>query len=232
MSFDAAEVDRLLVQTGRRCCICKTLHRVQVHHITPQGQGGSDNIDNAIPLCPSCHDEVHIGYAPGRVTRQYTPAELKLHRQQTIEAVQKGIPSSTATVWGVSAKKDEAAHHLAESTTRLYNEILSFIAYNFSPIPNEEWRQLRWSINDFSDAISTCAYLFNEEVIGAARDIEHLCAETISGIGEGNSDRNSYNNHISVAGTQTRNAAWNNFNEKRLLLQQELAVALRAEGVV
>lgn len=85
MAFDKSESDNLLVQTGRRCCICQRLHGVQLHHIVPVEKGGSDSIDNAVPLCPNCHNEVHSGHASGRVTRCYTAGELKQHRQRTIQ---------------------------------------------------------------------------------------------------------------------------------------------------
>lgn len=87
MGFKKAEIDRLLAETGRRCCLCRQRRQVQVHHIVPTEQGGSDEIDNAIPLCPNCHDEVHGGYSSGRTTRSYSPEELKLHRQETIALV-------------------------------------------------------------------------------------------------------------------------------------------------
>lgn len=38
-----------------RCCICHKLW-VEVHHIIPQSEGGADTLDNAAPLCASCHD--------------------------------------------------------------------------------------------------------------------------------------------------------------------------------
>lgn len=85
MPFNQTEVEQLLADTGRRCCICKLLHHVSVHHIDPSYRGGSDHIDNAIPLCPTCHDVIHTSYSPGRSTRSYTPNELRLHRQHTIE---------------------------------------------------------------------------------------------------------------------------------------------------
>jgi len=56
---------------------------VQVHHIIPRDQSGADDIDNGIPLCPNCHDEVHTGYSPGRTTRAYSAEELKRHRDNT-----------------------------------------------------------------------------------------------------------------------------------------------------
>ncbi len=37
-----------------KCCICKNIF-VEVHHIIPQAAGGSDDIENAAPLCPNCH---------------------------------------------------------------------------------------------------------------------------------------------------------------------------------
>lgn len=59
MGFQERESEKLLAATGRRCCICGLLHRVQLHHIIPREEGGTDDIENAIPLCPNCHDEVH-----------------------------------------------------------------------------------------------------------------------------------------------------------------------------
>jgi hypothetical protein len=38
-----------------RCCRCQSIG-VDVHHILPVKDGGSDDIINAAPLCPSCHD--------------------------------------------------------------------------------------------------------------------------------------------------------------------------------
>jgi len=37
------------------CCLCKAVG-VEIHHILPQEEGGPDTIDNAPPLCPSCHE--------------------------------------------------------------------------------------------------------------------------------------------------------------------------------
>jgi 5-methylcytosine-specific restriction endonuclease McrA len=37
-----------------QCCICRSIG-VEVHHIIPLEHDGTDDIDNASPLCPSCH---------------------------------------------------------------------------------------------------------------------------------------------------------------------------------
>jgi HNH endonuclease len=85
MGFKQTDVEELLTQTGRRCCLCGKLHLIQVHHIVPQEEGGTDDITNAIPLCPNCHDEVHRARASGSTTRSYSVQELKLHRAAAIE---------------------------------------------------------------------------------------------------------------------------------------------------
>jgi len=37
-----------------RCCRCHEIG-IDIHHIIPQAAGGSDDIDNAAPLCQNCH---------------------------------------------------------------------------------------------------------------------------------------------------------------------------------
>lgn len=37
------------------CCLCHALG-VDVHHIIPEAEKGPDTLDNAAPLCPSCHE--------------------------------------------------------------------------------------------------------------------------------------------------------------------------------
>lgn len=39
-----------------RCCICEKLFSGEVHHIIPESEEGSDTLDNAVLLCPNCHD--------------------------------------------------------------------------------------------------------------------------------------------------------------------------------
>lgn len=85
MSFAREDVDDLLARTGRMCAICNRLHGVQVHHITPVSEGGADDVSNAVPLCPNCHNETHAKYASGRTTRLYTERELRSHLARTIE---------------------------------------------------------------------------------------------------------------------------------------------------
>lgn len=38
-----------------KCCRCQSIG-IDIHHIIPQKDCGSEDIDNAAPLCPNCHD--------------------------------------------------------------------------------------------------------------------------------------------------------------------------------
>ena len=51
------EKTKLLVKqkSNFRCCICNTIG-VEIHHIIPKSEQGNNQIDNAAPLCPTCHE--------------------------------------------------------------------------------------------------------------------------------------------------------------------------------
>lgn len=46
---------------GCRCQVCKSTDNVQYHHIVPLFLGGSNDLDNIIPLCSVCHAKAHGG---------------------------------------------------------------------------------------------------------------------------------------------------------------------------
>jgi len=61
-----SETTKLSVKkkTDFTCCWCRDLrNKVEIHHIVPQVEGGSDDEDNAAPLCGSCHNL--LGENPG-----------------------------------------------------------------------------------------------------------------------------------------------------------------------
>jgi hypothetical protein len=43
------------VSAAFRCCVCHKKF-VEVHHLIPEAEGGPDTLENAAPLCASCHD--------------------------------------------------------------------------------------------------------------------------------------------------------------------------------
>jgi len=55
MDFSEKTKKEVKEKAAFRCCRCQQIG-IHVHHIVPKEVGGSCDIDNAAPLCPSCHD--------------------------------------------------------------------------------------------------------------------------------------------------------------------------------
>ena len=78
-----------MVKSARHCCVCHRYKglKVEVHHIVPVAQGGSDDEDNAIALCFDCHaDAGHYNPKHPRGTK-FSPKELNLAKKYWLEAV-------------------------------------------------------------------------------------------------------------------------------------------------
>ena len=87
--------DNVLSKSARRCCLCRQFVPlvIQVHHIIERSEGGTDDIENLIALCASCHATVH---AKTRMTRAISAKELKSHRDQVYKLVEDGkLPEQT-----------------------------------------------------------------------------------------------------------------------------------------
>ena len=83
-------IDKMMVKCGRRCCICRRSRqtKLQVHHIREKGQGGSDEEDNLIVLCLSCHSDVHTKVP---FARKFSENEQKGHRDALVKRVADGV---------------------------------------------------------------------------------------------------------------------------------------------
>ena len=68
---------------------------LQVHHIIPESEGGTNESDNLITVCLTCHADVHTQTS---LTRRFTITELKMHRDHLIEQVAKGILLSESCI--------------------------------------------------------------------------------------------------------------------------------------
>lgn len=56
MSFTERIKLKVKEKAAFRCCRCQSIG-IDVHHIIPEKDGGSDDIRNAAPLCQNCHDQ-------------------------------------------------------------------------------------------------------------------------------------------------------------------------------
>lgn len=76
-----------------RCCVC---HKpfVEIHHLIPSSEGGGDSLDNAAPLCASCHDLYGGNPEKRKILRQMRDEwwELMAERQKRLTDVSEPDP--------------------------------------------------------------------------------------------------------------------------------------------
>lgn len=84
MPFSRDEVSGLLSKCHRRCCICHRFCGVKIEtdHIIPTEERGTDDIENAIPVCFECHAEIHSYNDKHPRGRKFQPEELRQHKDQ------------------------------------------------------------------------------------------------------------------------------------------------------
>lgn len=69
-----------------QCCRCREIG-IDIHHIIPQADGGSDDIENAAPLCQNCHSRFGANPEKRKEIRQmrdwwYEVVKEKYHGDQ------------------------------------------------------------------------------------------------------------------------------------------------------
>ncbi len=84
MGFSTSVADDVFVRCRRHCCICDVFagQKMELHHIKQVADGGTDSIDNCIPLCLNCHAEVKAYNPKHPKGRKYTENELREHRDK------------------------------------------------------------------------------------------------------------------------------------------------------
>lgn len=92
--------DQLLVQARHRCTICAE-KCFEIHHIIEQAEGGTDDPENLIVLCPNCHQ--HRYHRSGEFTRDQLrlykqrlneEAEIEKRLLQNLEEIRQSIPTA------------------------------------------------------------------------------------------------------------------------------------------
>lgn len=97
MSISDEKVAGILVKSARHCCICRRFLplNIQIHHIVEKENGGTDEEENLIPVCITCHSTIHT---KTQMTKSFTSIELKGHRDKVYEMVAQGKLPSAAQI--------------------------------------------------------------------------------------------------------------------------------------
>jgi len=55
--------EQLRAAANYRCVLCSEPQtqwlKLEIHHIVPRSLGGSNDLDNLMPLCPNCHSKLY-----------------------------------------------------------------------------------------------------------------------------------------------------------------------------
>ena len=64
---------KVLTEAGYRCAVptCRTILAIDLHHLIPVSEGGENDPQNLLALCPTCHGLHHRGTIPLEALRVY-----------------------------------------------------------------------------------------------------------------------------------------------------------------
>lgn len=97
---------------NNECSICSSRDFLEIHHITPKQQGGTDDYDNLILLCACCHAKIH--------NRAYNPEKYRQGTSIDYEAAKPILAAYFANEIGASETKEKLnlsqKTHLSESS--------------------------------------------------------------------------------------------------------------------
>lgn len=95
-----------------KCAVCRNNDFLEIHHLTPREQGGSDEYDNLILLCACCHAGIH--------KKAYNPHKYKQNTSIDYEAAKPVLAAYFANEIGTKETKEKLnlspKTHLAESS--------------------------------------------------------------------------------------------------------------------
>ena len=72
----------VLIEAGYRCAVptCRTILAIDLHHMVKVANGGSNDADNLIAICPTCHALHHRGVIPDEALRVWKGMLVSLNR--------------------------------------------------------------------------------------------------------------------------------------------------------
>ena len=114
-----------------RCCRCQSIWP-EIHHIIPEKDGGSDDEDNATPLCPNCHTILGDNPWKRKEIRQmrdwwYQEAETMFFQRADFINIEEKIDGLLSSVMETSKEQTEELTNL-KSTLKVYaNKIIDNI---------------------------------------------------------------------------------------------------------
>ena len=115
MPFSPSVRRMVLLWCDRHCCLCKRACGLdmEVDHLVPSATGGSDDADNALPLCFECHARAHRYNDKHPRGTEYFYQELRARRDQDYEQFTRYLapPSAPILICRSASSAEPMRHH-------------------------------------------------------------------------------------------------------------------------
>jgi len=92
----------VLTESGYRCAVptCRNILAIDLHHMEKVSEGGSNDANNLLPLCPTCHALFHRGVISRESIYTWKAGLVAINRAFDVEAVDnllflKKLPSAS-----------------------------------------------------------------------------------------------------------------------------------------
>lgn len=190
MAFSDKVKEDALVACGRHCCICRKFcgNNIEVHHIKPHAEGGSDSFENAIPLCFDCHAEVGQYNSNHPKGTKFTERELRRHRDNCYK-IYSGEKTcceiKTSSLPGIfSVAPPQYLYRITlgqELSSQLHNKFA--LGYCYDEPSTEEQRKL---ITEFSQFMIDCIDLVDFNDVSQKMEIDNELNKYIRRLDENN----------------------------------------------
>ena len=167
MPFSPQVGENLLVKSARCCCLCREYKgtKIEVHHIVPEANNGTDKEENGIPLCFDCHSDVQTYNDKHPRGRKFRPTELKRHRDEWFKLVSSG------SVGNVQSKLDSEALDLI----RFYSQCFDRPAFQDRFLQERSVEAFDKALSDTITAINTGCLMNREgQVLCSAKGKSYL----------------------------------------------------------
>lgn len=108
-----------------RCCRCQAIG-VEVHHIIPEHEGGTDDAANAAPLCAKCHSDFGDNEQKHKEIR-----EMRDWWYEKAESMFKSAPDYAPILQGIDSAVLEIQQHHTTSMDNLKAALSEFVKKDF-----------------------------------------------------------------------------------------------------
>ena len=96
---------------------------MQLHHIVLEADGGEDVLDNCIPLCLDCHEEVGSYNVKHPIGKKFGSDELRRHRDLWFDFVQRHPERLSFSGEGCFSPRNSGDHQVLASVEPHYHEV-------------------------------------------------------------------------------------------------------------